>query len=435
MTDAQTLAAEALSLLRQGDPEAAFHQLRPALSWPGPEDAAELSTLLEAVGTIMNAMAGPALGDLFRAAARQPPSVRGLRDLGYGLMDVGLPELAAVALARARELGAKDEGTLSVLASALEQVGLPGTARAMLRGEAGALATSPALRHQLALLTALSGDLAELRQLLPRLGAPADDQQRTLAAFLQRVLYRADQVSDRFPLDDRDLRGWHWVLSGGLLTHLSPYGFDEGMNGRYAFVQDSGTAFLHGLARLKEALEAMGERPAVVYAVPDRDSEIAATAAARFLGLPIRPWPLRGIPAPGLVVAYDLRAADPNVQIALLRREPGQVLWAHVGCWTEPAIVSPDVVTLLAQHVIPPWGEQVRLNPDTGEVESVQADEGSPDEIATKILASEPAHEDDRALDAPERAALVARALASLPETRPRERGFVGSPVSSARFA
>ncbi len=31
----------------------------------------------------------------------------------------------------------------------------------------------------------------------------------------------------------RDLRGWHYVLTGGVLASLSPYGFDTGMTGRY----------------------------------------------------------------------------------------------------------------------------------------------------------------------------------------------------------
>jgi len=40
-------------------------------------------------------------------------------------------------------------------------------------------------------------------------------------------------------LDRQDLRGWHYVLTGGILASLSPYGFDDGMTGRWAYLSDS----------------------------------------------------------------------------------------------------------------------------------------------------------------------------------------------------
>ncbi len=434
MSETQTIRDEALALLEAGDVEAAFHRVKPALSWPGPEGEDDLAGLLQVTADIVGKMAGQALADLFRGAATLPPDSRRMRDLGYGLLDVGLPEVAATVLTRCRTLIPGDEGVLSALASALEQTGVPAEGRAMLRSEALALARSGALRHQLALLTGLAGDLAELRELLPHLGQPADDRQRSIANWAQRVLYRADAASGICTLQDDDLRGWHWVLTGGLLTHLSPYGFEEGMNGRYAFVQDSGTAFLHGVQRLREVLAAMDERPTTIFALPDRDSEIAAAIVGRVLGMTVRPWPLRGTPAPGLIVAYDLRTAEPSIQVALLRREPGQILWAHVGCWTETLMVSPDIVTLLAQHVLPPWGEQLRMNDQTGEVEHGPALSGRPADVALKICESEAAHPDDHAMDHPEQLLALAKKLAALPTTRARERWFVGSPVTSGRF-
>src|SRR5436309_3575045 len=40
-------------------------------------------------------------------------------------------------------------------------------------------------------------------------------------------------------LGPQDLRGWHFALTGGLLINISPWGFDAGMNGRWAMVGDS----------------------------------------------------------------------------------------------------------------------------------------------------------------------------------------------------
>ncbi|MBO7941494.1 hypothetical protein JTP77_037185, partial [Streptomyces sp. S9] len=81
-------------------------------------------------------------------------------------------------------------------------------------------------------------------------------------------------------LDGTDLRGWQFVLGGTILGTLSPYGFDAGMAGRYAWLQDSPEQCLRGLLRLKAVLEAAGTRPASVSLLPDRGSRILGLAAA-----------------------------------------------------------------------------------------------------------------------------------------------------------
>jgi hypothetical protein len=46
------------------------------------------------------------------------------------------------------------------------------------------------------------------------------------------MLARADVARAVMPLDLRDLRGWHYLLTGGILWFLSPWGLDAGMTGR-----------------------------------------------------------------------------------------------------------------------------------------------------------------------------------------------------------
>src|SRR5258708_13714115 len=91
--------------------------------------------------------------------------------------------------------------------------------------------------------------------------------------------------------DRRDLRGWHFVLTGGLLLHLSPHGFDEGMNGRYAFVQDSGALCLEGIQRLRAVLDTLKCTVPRVFELPERSSAILAHAVAQLLHCPLVPWP------------------------------------------------------------------------------------------------------------------------------------------------
>jgi hypothetical protein len=161
-------------------------------------------------------------------------------------------------------------------------------------------------------------------------------------------------------LDRRDLRGWHYVLTCGVLASLSPYGFDAGMTGRWAYVSDTLEGCAAALARLKLILDAAGTAPQSVTLLPDRSSRILGAAAAAVLGLPATDFDPGKPAANSLVVAYDLTQTDPDAIAALRDRAPGQVLFERATCWTDPPRVTADVTGLLGQTVIPPWAGQLR---------------------------------------------------------------------------
>jgi len=92
---------------------------------------------------------------------------------------------------------------------------------------------------------------------------------------VRRILARAGTARAVTSLDRQDLRGWHYVLTGGVLATLSPYGFGAGMTGRWAYLSDSadGCAAVldegdgsappdpdEGLRRFVEAVTAPGTR-------------------------------------------------------------------------------------------------------------------------------------------------------------------------------
>lgn len=178
----------------------------------------------------------------------------------------------------------------------------------------------------------------------------------------------------------RDLRGWHFVLTGGLLITISPYGFDDDMTGRFAFTSDSFATCRRSLDRLRMILDTAGRRPASVGLLPDRSSRILGLAAARLFGLPAEPF------VPGrpdvLVVAYDLNEAAPE---GLRERAEGQVLFEHACCWTNPPAVSADVTGLLHQTVQAPWGQRLRVS-EGGEPETVPPDERPEETLAAEIV-------------------------------------------------
>ena len=138
----------------------------------------------------------------------------------------------------------------------------------------------------------MSGDLVATKQTfvtLTQLGAGNDDHE-FMTNRIRGFLNRADQVSATNPLDLDDLRGWHYVTTGGILTHLSPYGFPEPMSGRYAMMQDSLGLIRLGVSNLKHIIDRKNLPVNSVTALRDRASQILGAAAAMALGYPLRSW-------------------------------------------------------------------------------------------------------------------------------------------------
>jgi hypothetical protein len=197
---------------------------------------------------------------------------------------------------------------------------------------------------------------------------------------IDAMLRRVDAVSE--PLTDRSLRAWHYVLNGSVLGSISPYGYDQGMNGRFAYLQDNLDGCRRTLTRLGTALCNAGWAPATVSTLPDRSSRILGLAAALVLGLPARSWQAGRTDT--VVVAYDLREVDPEVLPQLCARTDGTVLVEHATCWTAPPPIAADFTGLLHQTVVPPWGERL-MAPPGREPYRAPADERPAEEIAAEI--------------------------------------------------
>jgi hypothetical protein len=171
-----------------------------------------------------------------------------------------------------------------------------------------------------------------------------------------------------------------------------------------------------------------------VYSPPGRGHEILANAVARKLDLPIVPWPAVGVPAPGLVVLYDLADLAPADITRLSQRRPDQILFAHASPWTEDSPIAPDVTTLLYQTIVAPWGEAVVVDPVTNEVRATPPDIRPASEVAADILASGGLEGDDLAAEQLDRfAALVVQTWPLIAGNRSRL--WAGGPVPSNRFA
>lgn len=421
-------------LIAAGDDRAAFARLRGGLGWPAGKalDAAALPRWLAAVAELAHRRGADELAQLAADAVRDPDSPDRLYDLGYALIDAGAPDVAAAVLWRCLALAGDSEEVVCELASALESALAYPDAFAILSEHAALRARSFLCRYLHAFNAAMSGRLDAVRAALPGL-APDSGEEEAMAGAIAGIVARADQLAGACPLDERDLRGWHFVLTGGLLAHQSPYGFDEPMHGRYAWLADSLPRVATGLDRLAELVRGL-ELPCV-YAPPGRDHEIVARAAAARLALPMAPWPAVGVPAPGLVVLYDLADLAPADVERLTPRRPGQVVFAHASPWTQDGPIAPDVTTLLYQSLVPPWGESMLVDPETRALKTVAADERPAELVAAELAASPGLDETELTADEPAGwAALVARVWPP-PAGGRRARLRAGGPVSSSRFA
>jgi hypothetical protein len=432
---AATAAIAAIeALIAAGDDAAAFARLRGGLGWPAGKAIGEaaLPRWVAAVAELAHRRGAGALAGLAADVVRDPDSPDRLYDLGYALIDAGAPDIAATVLWRCLALVGDSEEVVCELASALESALAYPDAFAILGEHAALRARSFLCRYLHAFNAAMSGRLDVARAVLPDL-RPDSEEAAAMTDAIAAIVARADQVAGACPLDARDLRGWHYVLNGGLLAHQSPYGFDEPMHGRYAWLADSLPRIAFGLERLATLVR--GQELPCVYAPPGRDHEIVARAAAHKLGLPLAPWPAVGVPAPGLVVLYDLADLAPADVERLTPRRRDQVVFAHASPWTHDSPIAPDVTTLLYQSLVPPWGESTLIDPETREVRTAAADARSAEAVAAEVAASPGLDEAELAADEPARwAALVERAWPP-PAGGRRSRLRAGGPVSSSRFA
>lgn len=436
---------EAEEHLAKGDPQQAMATLRGLVDrYPAElgEDR-QWQDALKVLAKIAAAGNAEPLAEAAEHAAGKLGDPQALYDLGYQLVEYHLNGFAAATLLRASKLKRGDEQITTELVCALEKRGQNDEACRMLQAS-GLVEKSPMCRYLLIFNSVLSGDHGEARKQLPLLLQNPGEHQ-VMVDRASHMLARADGIAGAAALDEQDLRGWHFVVTGALLLHLSPYGLDQPMRGRYAFVQDSMSRCRDGLIRLKVVLEAAGLRPPRIYMLDDYGSQILGLAAAEILGLPVTPWHHddegEGAPTePGLLIAYDHTKISGLTLSSMLERKPGQLLYSHATCWTDEGVFTADLTNFLYQSNVEPWGRRLGYDPETKQSTRSEPRQDPPAEVAKEILA---APEDDELgpadVEALQRLASAAGKLGPgiaewSRDSGPRGRFYSDSPVKSARF-
>ena len=355
--------------------------------------------------------------------------------LAWVMVDVGLHDLAVPLLEDLNRREPGHEEWVVELAAALDHCERHAEAAAVLRENRELIANNWSALYLLTFTAMMAGDVRGAKDAFEALPPPTDPQLAPMYARVAMMTRRADLAMRAGPLNDRDLRGWHFVITGGLLLGISAFG-DDDMNGRFAWISDSYENVRAGLDRLLVVLEAWNVKPpAVFFPQADRASEAVALAAGRLLGVDARPWAADA--GAGLVVTYDL---DPSMTEAFRTKLPGQILYTHASSWTSPPAVAPDVVTLLHQAVTPPWGERMRMIEKPGgrpEVVNDPPDDSPAPVLAEKIIAAGTTQTsliDEPAGAIAAFASSIREAAAALQPGGMRDRFWTGGPVRSARF-
>jgi hypothetical protein len=387
----------------------------------------------------------PGLHDAAVEVRRHPTDAGASVSLGVELAAAGLPRAAVNLFRAAVRVAPGDPEPLRWLAEALVLQGRAGEARSILLEHHGAVRGHADATCWLVRSCLLIGDEAGARAAASDLTRPSVDAASIPALHRQvrQAMARLDAhagAADPASLDASDLRGWHHVHTGGVLTGLAPR-HHVGMNGRFALLYDSDATCHAGLLRLAEVLRVWGRSPTTVRAFPDRDSRAFAIAAGRLLGCRVED--LGGGDEDGLLIAYDLGAVDPALLWALAPIRDGQVLFAHAVNWTHPPPVAPDVVTLLCQSLHRPWDATMRLllEDDTAGPRVVEepADTGTSEHLAGRILAADPAASvldpDDDLEGLLRFVALTAKTAAGALGHGVRDRVWLEEVVGSSRFA
>ncbi len=326
---------------------------------------------------------------LVKAVKNEPDNIQALYDLAYQLYEQGAYRIAATVLSHANQLYPGEEAIVTELASNLEAIFLNNEACQILKNTPKILEESDICKYLFAFNSLMCGNIDTAKKYNELVKNSKDENIQYMYHSLLAILNRADVLKERLSLKE-SLREWHMVLNGDFLLHLSPHGFKDGMNGRYAYVSDSYSLIKEGILKLIALFNKADIDVPYIYYLPNKNSEILALALSKLWNnKPVYPYK-EETQNLGLVVAYDLKDIDSNATYEQLSTfNPGQYLWSHASCWTDPFPYSPDITTFLYQFNANPWDEGMKMNEQTGEIEDVVLDSSSNEEIAEKIIKEE----------------------------------------------
>lgn len=432
-----------LENLDQSNSQEAYSNIRQILDYPGYIHLDDVwDDVINLFERITREMVGHDWGDLVKKILDNPNDIDALYDIAYSLYDESAHSIAATFLMRANKIKPQDEKIVTELVVNLEFLMLNQEACTILSEAKELLKSSEFCRYLLGFNRIMTGNIDETEKILPTIQDSQDTDIRFMAKSLKGMLNRASALKKSRSLDNTDLRGWHMVLNGSILLHLSPYGLDDGMYGRYAYVSDSYSLCRHGIKRVQNVLGAAEIEVPNIISLPDRSSQILAMATSEIFEKPLKIWNEVDINTKGLIIAYDLNEIySEEIIIEIADHRPGQILWVHASCWTYPFPYAPDITTYLYQQNNSPWGGgQMVYNRNSKRIEISEPDKSEVEDLSLQIIRAE--KDEDYIDDLDDLITMVNFLKLLNDESKPgifrtagrRMHQRVGSPVLSNRF-
>ena len=382
-----------LELISANDFENAAAKVGVMFNYPGTFDSdAEFIDAIKLLAKVMNFLGRKELAEVAMAAVEKTNRINMLYQLGYQLGEANLHSMEDTVLSYAISNFEQHEQyprLITELVYCLETMGEFEQACKILKEQPRLLETNFMCQYLLAINSIMCGDINTAKKMRHQFLAN-DNIEIKMAERIRRMIERFDAIENYESIDTNDLQFWHYIITGGILMHVSPYGYENAMYGRYGVLQEGYKNCLMGIQYLKNNLEKAGISPTCIYSLGDRSSDILAHAAAEYFQLPLKPWVDEELNETSLIIAYDVTSSFDTLYLEKLKqRHPRQILWSHVTIWDKDQPIAADITTLLAQVAIPPWGKQShpRLL-DNGEpiLHTQPSDQREVTEIANDIL-------------------------------------------------
>lgn len=337
-------------------------------------------------------LGGAEEAQLFKAALADFKNYKVFFDLGYHFIDVQHPTMARPFLEYAYHLHPQDDlvkQELSLACSARFDI-----ARAlMLMEEIREHHFWTSFRTEW--LRLLNGDgkratayIQTVEQnVLPGLD---EEQRRETVRKLNELREMRDRLAALGPQREQRIRDWHFIQYGGAILELMDEAETHVAGGRHVALWGGVELVQRVLLNLGRLLDATGNKPAKIAALPDRDSRILALAASALLHLPLVWDNGEGLDQEDtLIIAASAESLNASSELLDVRK--GQLLFAFETNWLERHRYSPDITGVMAQHYTFPWAAgNLRVNPDTQQVERSPADMRAEKTIAEEIVALKP---------------------------------------------
>jgi hypothetical protein len=342
-----------------------------------------------------------------------------LYQLGFQLNAAGYPDIAAAILAYGHRQFRKDLQILYELVAALEMQGRYVAALTYLR------AANPSeflAQYLLAFNTLMAGDIAEAKVIASRLDASSGSS-HNMVTRLNRVFAREEAVRGVTSLDENDHRGWHFILTGGLLLHLPPPQAQQ-PGGYYAYLEDSESLCKEGIQRLAAVLEAWKWSVPKVWRFDNPESNRLGLAMADILGVRSETAVLPE--KKGLFVFYDHSSVISEVLEHIAKHHKEMQVYCHASQINREYTVAPDFTNLLYESIVTPWNKHIIFpwRPDLPTEAPTESDPQLAKRIVKSTVASDALDDMQQLLDLAVAGKQWAAAMQA--ENSPREKQWRG---------